>query len=70
MMSNLKANLRRNLKEIREERGLSQNQLRIKTGVDIWGVENNKRTNVSLDTITKLADALEVHPQDLLDDEE
>lgn len=57
-----------NLRSIREKRGLSQEELASKAGLDrtyVSRCERRKR-NVTLDTIEKLSMALDVEPTDLL----
>ncbi|WP_392341765.1 helix-turn-helix domain-containing protein [uncultured Shewanella sp.] len=56
-------------KILRVSKGLSQEQLALKADLDrtyISGIERGKR-NVSLINIVKLAEALELHPKQLLD---
>ena len=57
-----------NLKRWRAERGLSQEALADNAGIDRTYVSALEREiySVSLDTIEKLADALEIPPQELL----
>lgn len=56
-----------NLKKIREEKGLTQEQLVKLTGIPqrtISGLET--RTNLRPDTICKYAEILEVHPSEII----
>lgn len=58
----------RRLKEVRLEKGLSQEGLALKCGLDrsyVGGVERGER-NISLLNITKIAQALDVSPAKLL----
>ena len=56
------------LRELRSARGLSQEALALAAGLDRTYVSSAERgrRNVSLLTIHRLADALEVRPEDLL----
>ena len=50
------------LKEIREEKGMTQEQLEIKSGISrqtISAIENGRTNNVMSGTLTALADALD-----------
>lgn len=57
-----------NLKKIRTEKNITQTELAEKLGVDKSFVSNleNGKTNPTLSTITNLAQALEVSPNELL----
>ena len=51
------------LKEIREEKHMTQEELSSKSGVSrqtIISLETNQNYNVTIGTLTKLADALEI----------
>lgn len=51
------------LKEIREEKRMTQEELSSKSGVSrqtIISLETNQNYNVTIGTLTKLADALEI----------
>ncbi|MEK7636976.1 MAG: helix-turn-helix transcriptional regulator [Patescibacteria group bacterium] len=57
-----------NLKKIRTKKGMSQGDIASKIGADrayISGIENGKR-NVTLSTVARLAQALEISSDDLL----
>ncbi|MGF1872449.1 helix-turn-helix domain-containing protein [Photobacterium indicum] len=56
------------LREIRQQQGISQEKLAKKSGIDrtfISGVERNQR-NITLDTLEKLLDALEIDKKHFL----
>ncbi len=57
-----------NLRRIREERGLSQEALAFKAGIDRTYVSSleRQRYSASLDMIEKLASILQVEPTELL----
>ena len=57
------------IKALREQQGLSQRKLALMIGSNqthIWQIENGT-VNVGLDTLCRLADALEVNVRDLID---
>lgn len=57
-----------NLKEIRENKGMTQNELAQKSGVGritINRIENNRQLDIKTGTIVKLANALEVSINEL-----
>lgn len=57
-----------NLKEIREKKGMTQNELAKKSGVGritINRIENNRQLDIKTGTIVKLANALEVNISEL-----
>jgi transcriptional regulator with XRE-family HTH domain len=59
-----------NVRRLRKERKLTQEQLAMETEIDLTylgGIERGRR-NPSLVVLGRLASALEVHPRDLLDD--
>lgn len=59
-----------NLKSKRQQKGLSQSKLATKSRVSksyISELEVGKKTNPSMDTLEKLATALEVNVKDLFD---
>ena len=56
------------LKEVREEKGISQEKLAELSGISrqtIFKIESNPEFNAKVDTIKKLADALEVTFHDI-----
>jgi len=56
----------KNLTELRTERGLSRRQLALGAGLSPGAVSMaERRGSASLDTLKKLADVLEVHPDEL-----
>ncbi|WP_374453730.1 helix-turn-helix domain-containing protein [Phenylobacterium sp.] len=58
----------RNIRRLREERGLTQEKLAVDAGIDLTylgGIERGKR-NPSLLVIVRIAGALDVLPRDLL----
>lgn len=64
----LKANLARNVRATRVELGMTQEVLAEKSGLHqtyVSDVERGRR-NVTLDVVSRLADALHVSPLDLL----
>jgi transcriptional regulator with XRE-family HTH domain len=57
------------IKEIRLKLGLSRERLAEMSGitrVHIWNIENGKTTNLTLDTIKRLADALQIEMIDII----
>lgn len=66
---NIKEKFGNRLKALRKEKGLSQEELAEKSGLNrpyISGIEQGKR-NVSLEVMEKLAEALEVEMKELVD---
>lgn len=59
----------RNLQRIRRSRNMSQEELAHHAGIDrgYVGKMENRHYSASLDTIEKLAEALDVHPTELLE---
>lgn len=60
--------MRYNLKEFRENKGLTQVELGIKSGISratIARIESGDEISVSTDTLFKLADALECRVSDI-----
>lgn len=58
----------RNIRRLREERGLTQEQVAFEAQIDLTylgGIERGRR-NPSLLVIVRIAGALSVHPADLL----
>lgn len=56
------------LKELRAERGMSQEELAEKSGISratISKIENDEAASVSTKTISKLADVLKVKPSEI-----
>lgn len=56
------------IKEIRNEKGMSQEELSVKSGISrtiISGLESGTRTNTSADTLLKIADALGVGVEEI-----
>lgn len=56
------------LKEIRTERGMSQEELSEKSGLSratISKIENNEEVSVTTKTIAKLSEVLEVNPSEI-----
>ena len=67
---NIKQRFGKKLKELRTEKGLSQEQLANDAGIDrtyLPGIEKGER-NVSLEIIEKLAKALKVKVKDFFDE--
>jgi len=59
-----------NVRRLRKERKLTQEQLAMETEIDLTylgGIERGRR-NPSISVLGRLAAALGVHPQDLFDD--
>lgn len=59
-----------NIRRIRRERGLTQEQLAHLAGVDmryLGGIERGEH-NPTVDVLGRLADAMEMHPRDFFDD--
>lgn len=57
------------LRELRKEKGLSQEELALKSGLNrsyISGIEKGKR-NVSLEVMEKLAGAMDIEIRELID---
>lgn len=60
--------LKNRLKELREERGISQVELCEKTGLSrttISKIENNEEVNVNTQTIVKIAEVFGLPPSDI-----
>lgn len=58
-----------NVRRLRKERGLTQEQLAMETGIDLTylgGIERGRR-NPSVSVLGRLAASLGVHPSELLD---
>lgn len=56
------------IKEIRNEKGMSQEELSVKSGISrtiISGLESGTRTNTSSGTLLKIADALGVGVEEI-----
>lgn len=69
--TSLRATVAKNIRHIRNRRGLSQEQLADEAGLHrtyIGSIERSER-NVSVDNIEKIAKALHVKPETLLTDE-
>ena len=67
-MDNISKRLGENLRRIRKEKGMTQEDICDALGLDrgyISSIENGKR-NPTLSTLKKLADALKVHVEELL----
>ena len=68
-MTRLRKRFSRNLKNIRENKGLTQEKLAERLGVStryLQRLEGNNCPNVGIDTLAKLAKALRVKPVDFL----
>lgn len=60
-----------NVRRLRRERKLTQEQLAMETGIDLTylgGIERGRR-NPSILVLGRLAEALAAHPRDLLDEQ-
>ena len=60
--------IKNRLKELREERGMSQEKLVEMTGISrttLSKIENNEEVNVNTRTIAKLAEAFDVKPSEI-----
>ena len=60
--------IKNRLKELRTERGISQEELVKRTGISrttISKIENNEEVNVNTKTIARLAEVFEVKPSDI-----
>lgn len=60
--------IKNRLKELREERGISQEKLSEMSGISrttLSKIENDEEANVNTRTIAKLADVFEVEPSDI-----
>lgn len=67
-VANIKAEVGRRLRDLREEKGWSQEKLGFRADLHrnyIGGIERGER-NVGLENIAKLAKALKIRPRDLL----
>jgi transcriptional regulator with XRE-family HTH domain len=62
--------LARNVRRLREAKGLSQGALAADAGIyqELISRIENEAANAELDTLGKIADALGVHPGELLDE--
>jgi len=59
-----------NVRRLRRDRGLTQEQLALDAAIDLTylgGIERGRR-NPSVKVLGRLADVLRVHPRDLLDE--
>jgi len=59
-----------NVRRLRKERKLTQEQLAMETEIDLTylgGIERGRR-NPSVSVLARLAEALGVHPRDMFDD--
>lgn len=64
-----------NIKEIRQAKGITRIQLEKMAGLTPRAIEpyeqgRRRQNGMSLDVAIKIADALGIHPRELLDDEE
>jgi len=68
----LKQALSTNIKRIRLEQGISQEKLALKANIDRSYMSELERclANPSIEALLKIANALEVHPSDLVELEE
>lgn len=60
-----------NVRRLRKERKLTQEELALETGIDLTylgGIERGRR-NPSLSVLVRLAEALATHPRELLDEQ-
>jgi len=60
--------IKNRLKELREERGMSQEKLSDLSGISrttLSKIENNEEVNVNTRTIAKLADVFDVKPSEI-----
>lgn len=60
--------IKNRLKDLREERGISQERLAVLSGISrttLSKIENNEEVNVNTRTIAKLADFFGVKPSDI-----
>lgn len=60
--------MKNKLKELREERGISQEKLAEMTGLSrttLSKIENNEEVNVNTRTIVKIADVFDLNPSDI-----
>ena len=60
--------MKNRLKEVREERGISQEKLAEMTGLSrttLSKIENNEAVNVNTRTIVKIADVFGLNPSDI-----
>ncbi len=67
-VANIKAEVGRRLRDLREEKGWSQEVLGFQAGLHrnyVGGIERGER-NVGVENIAKLAKALKIRPRDLL----
>ena len=67
-VANIKAEVGRRLRDLREEKGWSQEKLGFQAGLHrnyVGGIERGER-NVGVENIAKLAKALKIRPRDLL----
>ncbi len=70
--TNIKIEFGRRVRQMRLEKGLSQEELALSSGLDrsyVGGIERGER-NVSLINISKIAQALELSPGKLFEDRE
>ncbi len=68
-MSNIRVKFGERLKQLRQDRGLSQEELAKKAGLHrtTAGKIERAKTGVSLDTIERLADVLRIDEKELFD---
>lgn len=60
--------IKNRLKELREERGISQEELSELSGISrttLSKIENNEEANVNTRTIAKLADVFDIRPSEI-----
>lgn len=60
--------IKNRLKELREERGMSQEELSELSGISrttLSKIENNEEANVNTRTIAKLADVFDIRPSEI-----
>jgi len=70
MKINIRTSLGKKIKELRNKRKLTQEELAYETGIDykyLQRIEGKTPPNIKIETIEKLAKALNVKPAKLLD---
>lgn len=70
MKTDIRLKLGKKIKELRNKKKLTQEELAFETGIDykyLQRIEGKTPPNLKIETLEKLANALNVHPSKLLD---